>query len=207
MRTSSRLARGTTALSFALGLLSLGCKDWRTEIEAGLAAESPAQGPLLQADERVALRLPAGAQGEVIAKASYALKAWIVAKDHPSDAFSDLAPIDLSLAWGQVADPAVMRHLKFHLKRRYISVRWGQRIGLDSRQVMQQLSNHHFVPANAAAKEALEQVRPGNLIAFEGYLVDVKNSEGRVMRSSLTRRDVGNGACEVVWLESLRVLR
>jgi hypothetical protein len=38
-----------------------------------------------------------------------------------------------------------------------------------------------------------------------GYLVEVRGRDGFRWRSSLTREDTGNGACELVWVEKLDV--
>ena len=50
----------------------------------------------------------------------------------------------------------------------------------------------------------------GDLVTLQGKLVDVeiRDAGGAVaarMRTSLTRDDVGSGACEIVWVESVEV--
>jgi hypothetical protein len=43
------------------------------------------------------------------------------------------------------------------------------------------------------------------VVALTGYLVEVRGPDGFRWRSSLTREDTGNGACELVWVEKLDV--
>jgi hypothetical protein len=49
-------------------------------------------------------------------------------------------------------------------------------------------------------------VRTGSVVRLEGYLVEARADDGWRWRSSLTREDTGNGACELVWVERLDVL-
>jgi hypothetical protein len=46
-------------------------------------------------------------------------------------------------------------------------------------------------------------VRVGAIVHFDGELVEAAARDGWTMRSSLTREDTGNGACELVWVEHL----
>ncbi len=187
------------------GLGWTGCDDWREGVQTGLAVEAPTQEALVGTPGTLAL--PQGVSGTVTPRARYSHKAWVVAVDAPDDAFKELMPIDLSLAWGPVADRAVLTTMRFHLKRRYISVRWSGALKMDERAVMQHISNHHFVPASASALKDLMIARPGDLVAFEGYLVDVTTASGKTSRPSLSRRDTGNGACEIVWIDAVTVMR
>ena len=46
-------------------------------------------------------------------------------------------------------------------------------------------------------------VNPGQIATIGGYLVDVRGPNGFAWNTSLTRRDTGDGACEIVWVETL----
>jgi len=46
-------------------------------------------------------------------------------------------------------------------------------------------------------------VRPGEIVNFSGYLVQVNKPNGWKWKTSLTRTDTGFGACEVVWVERI----
>ena len=53
------------------------------------------------------------------------------------------------------------------------------------------------------------RVEVGDLLSLEGELVDValEGAGARVIRSSTVRTDVGNGACEVLWVKKAEILR
>ena len=61
----------------------------------------------------------------------------------------------------------------------------------------------HMIPAHAAVARKLNQVRPGHIVRLRGYLVAVSADDGWQWRSSLSRTDTGNGACELMWVESV----
>ncbi len=45
----------------------------------------------------------------------------------------------------------------------------------------------------------------GQIVTIGGFLVDVTGPGGFTWNTSLIRTDTGNGACEIVWVESLDV--
>lgn len=49
-------------------------------------------------------------------------------------------------------------------------------------------------------------IGPGHIVRFHGYLIEARRDDGWHWRSSLTRNDTGNGACELIWVEDLEVL-
>ena len=54
----------------------------------------------------------------------------------------------------------------------------------------------HIISADPAAKRQLEQVRAGQLVRIEGFLVDARRPDGWRWNTSMTRNDTGAGACE-----------
>jgi hypothetical protein len=63
----------------------------------------------------------------------------------------------------------------------------------------------HMIPARKSIERQLKDLRPGNIVVLEGYLVDVDHPSGWRWRTSLSRTDTGNGACEIVYVESITV--
>jgi hypothetical protein len=67
-----------------------------------------------------------------------------------------------------------------------------------------------LIPATEQTARELGRVRIGDLVTLQGKLVDVEIRDGRGavaarMRTSLSRDDVGSGACEIVWVESVEI--
>lgn len=71
------------------------------------------------------------------------------------------------------------------------------------------LSNNHLISDRPAIREAIARVRVGDQVHLEGLLVDYQMDDWREFwrRSSTTRDDAGGGACEVVFVEELTILR
>jgi hypothetical protein len=73
------------------------------------------------------------------------------------------------------------------------------------REIELSSANMHLIPATKAIEKKLKSLRPGNVVALRGYLVDVRSEDGFRWTSSLTRDDTGAGACELVWVAEVEV--
>ena len=51
----------------------------------------------------------------------------------------------------------------------------------------------------------LKKVRPGEIVHLRGYLVEISAADGWFWNSSMTREDTGDGACELVRVESVDI--
>ncbi|MBF0106315.1 MAG: hypothetical protein HQM16_13435 [Deltaproteobacteria bacterium] len=72
-----------------------------------------------------------------------------------------------------------------------------------------ELSNNHILPQDQTVSEVLKYARKGDQVHFKGYLVDysVIGAGGGVRKSSITRNDTGDGACEVVYVAKFEILK
>lgn len=68
-------------------------------------------------------------------------------------------------------------------------------------------ANMHIIPGNELVENVLSEVALGNIIEIDGYLVDIRGEDGMRMRSSTSRVDRGGGACEVIWVEKMKILQ
>jgi len=64
-------------------------------------------------------------------------------------------------------------------------------------------ANLHLIPADAGVERQLLAIRPGQRVRLGGLLVEATAADGFRWRSSLSREDSGNGACELVWVETV----
>jgi hypothetical protein len=202
--------RPLAAAIFAPLVALAACGDWRDRVEPGRAAAEPVQS--LVAAPEIALEAR-GFDVRLTPRAEYHITGYAVETSRALlDEWDFVVPMDLALAWGPVADPAVLRRLAFHLSRRYVSYRWSGPPPLPAGVLESHVANQHLIPADAAVAEALGGVRVGDLVTLTGKLVDVRiadrNGRERArMRTSLSRDDTGSGACEVVWVEGVEVAR
>jgi hypothetical protein len=64
------------------------------------------------------------------------------------DKWDFVMPLDLALIWGPVADPTVLRHLKFHVSERYVSYWYDATTpSVAVGHVPSHIANNHFIPA------------------------------------------------------------
>jgi hypothetical protein len=162
-----------------------------------LAAESPEQVDL---DEGAVLQR---AGVSLRTRAHFALTARVLAReDYHWDAGASLAPMDLALGWGRMSDSAVLSRIDVSQSGRFYYWHVGS-FPIPRREIETSSANMHLIPADADVRHAMERVRRGELVHIEGFLVDASRPDGWHWRSSLTRNDTGNGACELVYVEEL----
>jgi len=63
----------------------------------------------------------------------------------------------------------------------------------------------HLIAADDSIARAIKRTRVGDVVAFDGYLVEADWPNGRKAVSSLTRSDTGAGACEIIWVENFSI--
>jgi hypothetical protein len=164
-----------------------------------LVADAPLQQPL---DEAVALR-----KGEVAIKAlaKFSLSARVLGRaDYRWDELARLVPVDLALGWGRMSDSDVLGKIHVSQSGRFYVWRVGQ-FPIPEREIIESSANMHLIAADDSIERAIGRTRVGDVIAFDGYLVEADWPNGRKAVSSLTRSDTGAGACEIVWVENFSI--
>lgn len=124
--------------------------------------------------------------------------------DYHFDPESDISPTDLALGWGRMSDSAVLRSIDIDQGGRFYS--WQVReFPIPRREIETHSANMHMVPADATVARALKRVRVGDVVTIEGDLIEADKPGGWKWRSSMTRDDVGDGACELVYVKDLTI--
>jgi len=136
---------------------------------------------------------------------SFEMEARVLsAKSYSIGREADLSPIDLALGWGPMSDEAVLGKVDISQSNRFYY--WHvDEFPISRREIEMNSANMHMIPADARIEKMLKSVRPGEVVKLSGYLVQVNASDGWHWKSSLTREDTGNGACEVVYVKELVV--
>jgi len=148
---------------------------------------------------------------------AYELSGLVVSL-HDSDTWWDYAHkawndnvnvVDLCVVWGENAASGIYHYIEFW------NDQWTCSFQSKSSEAwnafdMKEASNNHMVTDDPAVAKALRAVRIGDQIRVTGYLVDYttfKNGSPMGTRvSSEVRTDTGNGACEVLFVESFDVI-
>jgi len=137
-------------------------------------------------------------------RALFELRARVLSReDYRWDAGADLAPMDLALGWGSMSDQAVLDRIEISQGARWYYTRYDYPAPLAERDIVRQSGNMHLVPASPAVLGRLREVRRGDLVWLRGYLVDADHESGFQWRTSLSRDDSGDGACELFYVERI----
>lgn len=121
-------------------------------------------------------------------------------KDYSQGTDGELVPLDLALGWGRMSDSAVLDRIDIRQSGRFYY--WHvENFPIPRREIETSSANMHMIPADPDVKRQLEQVRTGELVHLEGFLVDASRPGGWHWNSSLSRDDTGAGACELVYVE------
>jgi hypothetical protein len=119
------------------------------------------------------------------------------------DTLAPVVPWDLAVGWGPMSDTKVLEQIDVSQSGRFYfweTSTWP----IDRDAISQHSANWHIVPANRAVELRLADVRAGHVVTLVGRLVDIEGSNGAA-RTSMTRDDVGAGACEIILVDELRI--
>ena len=135
--------------------------------------------------------------------ARFEVEARVLGVEHYRfDRVADLSPVDLALGWGPMSDQAVLDEIDISQGGRFY--RWHvKEYPIPRRAIIEHSANMHMIPLSEAVRKDLLKVRDGEIVRLRGYLVVAHAKNGGVWKSSLTRKDTGNGACEVVVVEEI----
>jgi len=195
-------------------LLSAGCGDKPTAFKTALTPINTKEDPYqdtIEGAEKVRIKLKGGFV-DLFPVAKYRIAAVVASKRKYSSGWgSEVMPFDLALIWGRLTDPGMEKHLK--IKHDSTRMAWFRIDGNDSPVDMTYAnshgSNNHLIPASQNIFKAIDQEVKGRLqVVLEGFLVNVEGlSEGQSIKlgTSLTRTDTDRGACEVLYVTSLRI--
>jgi hypothetical protein len=139
--------------------------------------------------------------------ASFELEAKVLSKENywlgrPSD----LSPTDLALGWGSMATAEMLDKVSITQRNRWfywwVARDFTPELG---REISNHASNMHIIPASPVVKESLDSIEKGQIVYLKGYLIEANAKDGWKWRSSLSREDTGDGACELFWVEDLKI--
>ncbi len=172
--------------------------------------------PVQQAAEGGVQLEESGYSVNITFKYSYEIDAVVLsARSYHGSSLGDrLAPKDLALGWGTVAE--YNDRIDFHWSQ---SGRWYYwRVNSDtdlspvggSGGVAKQSANNHIIPADDSVKKQLGRVKKGDHVIITGYLVDLRGEKPDgsyfTWNSSVSRDDTGDGACELIYATDIRIL-
>ena len=114
--------------------------------------------------------------------------------------------IGIATGWGRMSDQTVLDQFELTMGNRFFFYEWQGRPALPPDEIMRSASNNHIVSPTDAVAKAVGRLRVGQLVEMTGWLVDADGPDGFRWRSSRRREDTGNGACELFYVEAVKVL-
>ncbi|GAB6196186.1 hypothetical protein PAGU2595_014940 [Lysobacter xanthus] len=136
--------------------------------------------------------------------AGFSVDARVLSRqDYDSGREADLSPTDLALGWGRMREDAVLDHLDISQGGRWYRYRWSGDPPIPPGEIVRSSANMHLIPGDESVARALDSVREGDRVRFDGWLVAAEAPDGWTWRSSTSREDTGDGACEVIYVCSL----
>ncbi|MBQ8085898.1 MAG: hypothetical protein IJ232_07330 [Lachnospiraceae bacterium] len=149
-------------------------------------------------------------------KYSYDISALVVSTHEYSDydIAGKLAPKDLALAWGPVAEYNDRIDFNWSQSNRwyYWETKTYDEInvvgGVDG--VSQHSANNHLIAADDTVKKQIKSINAGDYVNIKGYLVNLSAAKpdgtNFWWNSSKERTDTGDGSCELIYVTSVEWL-
>jgi hypothetical protein len=211
-------ARGLTILLIlcVIGALWLSWRDVALpdvpQIDAAITNGEPAQE---WSDQRVFETTIKGYTYALTRRATYDI-AGLVVSQHRGDALFNLYHRtdpgnikDVCVVWGAVITNGSYRKVRYTSEEFTCYYSWTG--ALTPPFDPTKIANNHLIPADDNVARRIGDIRIGDQIWMRGLLVDYRvRSAGREVlarRTSLTRQDTGNGACEILYVTDLYVIK
>jgi hypothetical protein len=191
------MTRGPGLLAIIAILSAAGCLSEGRYPPGEIAPDDPIQEALTSAQVH---RVGTYAVRPV---ARFEIEARVLSRErYRFDRGATLSPVDLALGWGPMSDQRVLDQIDISQGGRFY--RWRvKKYPIPRQQIIAHSANMHMIPANDDVRKDLLAVRTGEVVHLEGYLVVATAEDGAIWKTSLTRQDSGNGACELVWIEKI----
>ncbi|HBG61118.1 MAG TPA: hypothetical protein DDX37_04685, partial [Candidatus Omnitrophica bacterium] len=91
---------------------------------------------------------------------------------------AELAPYDLALGWGPMSNPEVIKDIRISQGNRWYTYRYKIPPPIPHREISYHSSNMHLVAATKEVAEEIKNVRWGDIIHMEGYLINITGDDG-----------------------------
>lgn len=147
--------------------------------------------------------------GYVTFVASYDVTARVMSRENYSfDHGSVIAPIDLALGWERMSDPAIYERLHITQGNRFYHYSWHNGPPIPQDEIITSSANTHIIPANDNIKKEISKIKQGQVVSLKGYLVNYREDNGNrwwEWKTSTTRGDSGDGACELFYVEHVKI--
>ena len=137
--------------------------------------------------------------------ALYSIDARILhRRNYSYDPGAALVPVDLAVGWGPMSDQSVLDRLSISQSMRFYWFEYRLPPPIPVPEIISHSANMHIIPATPEIASRCKSLRAGTLVHLVGDLVEASGPGISHWRSSLSRTDSGNGACELFYVEEIQ---
>lgn len=123
-------------------------------------------------------------------------------KEYTDDAQARFSPIDYAVTRGIFTEPEIARQISINQYDRFLNWKMA-RPPIPPKLATQLVSNMHIIPGNPEIAKVIKNVKRGDLVQIQGELVQI-NSKNLVWKSALDWNGIGDGACKLIRVDSIR---
>ncbi|MDK2951828.1 MAG: hypothetical protein PWQ77_1493 [Kosmotogales bacterium] len=146
-----------------------------------------------------------GNKYEITPLKEYTLSGLVISKRSYSDYGSRLVPYDFLFVWGELIEEDNRKGIDFWQNNRWYYFRINaSKWNLDF--IQNRSANVHLLPKNENILKTLQFVPKYEKAVFIGKLISIRGIDDNFSwKSSLSRSDAGDGACELMYVEKIIV--
>lgn len=152
-----------------------------------------------------------GDKYDITPVADYRIAARVVIKKKYTDDISaEIAPYDIGCVWGEVAKKKYDKYINYTNNDRTTYAMYYPGCPLSYDYVKVHVSNNHIIMSNSNMEKAVEDIKVGQYVILEGFLVNMDgNVKGQhaIFKTSLRRDDSGAHSCEYLYLKKVTIGR
>lgn len=171
-------------------------------------SKTPYQSEVVYTD--VIVKNLLGANFVIKPVATYRISGLILGKYYymPFSAWDRLAPIDLTIAWGDLPLPENSKYVAIEHTMRSHELKVKPGSLFDRKYLIQHASFNHIIGANTNVLDAVTSLKVSQKVTLEGFLVNVINISvpgNQQWTTSLKRNDDGPTSCEILYVTKVTV--
>lgn len=138
-------------------------------------------------------------------KATFVIRARVLSSHHYHlGSLANLMPVDLALGWEKMADKSIYQALNISQSNRWYRYSWQGEPPIPLAEIITSSANMHMIAKDEAVEKVLKEAKEGDYIRIKGWLVNVHGND-LTLKSSLTRKDSGAGACEIIFVDAVQI--
>jgi hypothetical protein len=122
---------------------------------------------------------------------------------------AELSPVDFAMTWGDLAKPESDQYIRYDHGQRFMHYYYDPgKVPFTQQYMIEHSSNTHLIPATPNIDRVIKTVKKNEIAVLDGYLVNMRSLQKQSVytwSTSLTRKDTGGGACELMYVTEIRI--